>query len=119
MTHYKPPNQIDWSDPHLESLLRKTESWTLDNRGSYTPRRVEIHVGWGAGAGKPAVLVWEREQVMVLETGFPIPLGEQVRVDRPLGDGLRTSWGVVAEGREGHRSEDKAQGVYVHWLHVR
>lgn len=31
----KPANRVDWNDPQLESLLRKTESWKLDNRGAY------------------------------------------------------------------------------------
>jgi hypothetical protein len=56
---------------------------------------------------------------MVLETCFWIPQGEHVRVDRVYGDGARTLWGVVAEGREGFREEDRKNGVYVHWLHMR
>jgi hypothetical protein len=115
----KPANRVDWSDPHLESLLRKTESWKLDNRGVYPEQEVEVHIGWGAAVGKPAVLVWERDQAMVLATTFPLPLGEHVRVDSPYGDGLRTVWGVVVEGRKGHREEDRANGIHVHWLHVR
>lgn len=124
MSHYKPNsklsnNQVDWSDPHLESLLRKTESWKLDNRGGFPAVDVHVHVGWGASSGRKAVLVWENDQVMVLETRFSIPRGEQVRVDRIYGDGLRTLWGIVAEGREGFREDDRKNGVYVHWLHVR
>jgi len=124
MSHFKPNskmsnNQVDWSDPHLESLLRKTESWKLDNRGAFSAVDVQIHVGWGANTGRKAVLVWETDQVMVLETRFTIPQGEHVRVDRLYGDGMRTVWGVVAEGREGFREEDRQNGVYVHWLHLR
>ncbi|GLQ51008.1 hypothetical protein ACFFJT_07370 [Dyella flava] len=124
MSHFKPNskmsnNQVDWSDPHLESLLRKTESWKLDNRGAFSAVDVQIHVGWGANTGRKAVLVWETDQVMVLETRFTILQGEHVRVDRVYGDGVRTVWGVVAEGREGFREEDRQNGVYVHWLHVR
>jgi len=124
MSHHKPHSKqsagyVDWSDPHLESLLRKTEGWKLDNRGAFPAQQVQIHIGWGAATGKPAVLVWERDQAMVLETLFPLPLGEHVRVDSPMGDRLRTVWGVVIEGREGHRTEDRAHGVYVYWLHMR
>ncbi len=124
MSHFKPNskmsnNQVDWNDPHLESLLRKTESWKLDNRGACTAQDVQIHVGWGANTGRQAVLVWESDQVMVLETRFSIPQGEQVRVDRLYGDGVRTIWGAVIEGREGFREEDRQSGTYVHWLHVR
>lgn len=124
MSHYKPDskssnNQVDWSDPHLESLLRKTEGWKLDNRGAFAAVEVHIHVGWGANTGRKVVLVWETDQVMVLETHFLIPQGEHVRVDRLYGDAVRTTWGVVAEGREGFREDDRKNGVYVHWLHVR
>jgi hypothetical protein len=124
MSHYKPHsklsnNQVDWNDPHLESLLRKSEGWKLDNRGAHASQEVHIHIGWGANAGRQAVLVWESDQVMVLETRFSIPQSEHVRVDRLYGDGVRTVWGVVADGREGFREEDRQNGVYVHWLHVR
>lgn len=115
----KPTNRVDWNDPHLESLLRKTETWKLDNRGAYPAQEVQIHIGWGAAAGKPALLVWERDHAMVLETCFPIMQGEHVRVDSYLGEDVRVVWGVVVEGREGHRAEDQANGVHVHWLHVR
>lgn len=124
MSHPKLPtqklaNRVDWNDPHLELLLRKTESWKLDNRDVYPVQEVQIHIGWGAAAGKPALLVWERDQAMVLETRFPLLQGEHVRVDAHLGDNIRTLWGVVVDGREGRRAEDKANGVHVYWLHVR
>lgn len=117
-THHK-GNNVDWSDPRLQALLRKSESWSLDNRGTYTSKDVEVHLGWGASTGRPAKLVWERDQVMMLETRFAIPVGEQVRVDEPQGDGIRSVWGVVAEGREGFRAEDRANGIHLHWLHLR
>ena len=111
-------NQVDWSDPDLEALLRKTEAWKLDNRGAFPAQDVQIHIGWGASAARKGVLVWEAERVMVLETHFLLPQGEHVRVDRISAGNLRTVWTVVAEGREGFREEDKENGVYVHWLHV-
>jgi hypothetical protein len=80
---------------------------------------VQIHIGWAATTGKPALLVWERDQVMVLETHFPLTQGEHIRVDCHLGDSVRTVWGMVVEGREGNRTEDQANGIYVHWLHLR
>jgi hypothetical protein len=122
MSGHKPQskgNSVDWSDPRLQSLLRRTESWKLDNRGTYVPKDVQIHLGWGASSGRGAILVWERDQVMMLETRFPIPLGEQVRVDEAQGESMRSVWGLVAESREGFRAEDRANGVHLHWLHLR
>lgn len=124
MSHYKPSTkltkqEVDWNDPHLQSLLRKTESWRLDNRGAFSAQEVRIYIGWGDEIGQSAFLVWENDQVLVLETLYTIARGEHVRVDRPGGGSLRTIWGVVADGREGHREEDRQQGVHVHWLHIR
>ncbi|WP_266171863.1 hypothetical protein [Dyella subtropica] len=124
MPFFKPPskwsaNTVDWTDPDLKALLHRSESWTLDNRGTFSPQSVQIHIGWGAGGGRPAMLVWERDQALVLETDFPIPDNEPVRIDRLTPAGLRCLWGTVVEGREGFRAEDKANGIYVHWVHVR
>jgi hypothetical protein len=123
MSHFKPTSkvsnhQVNWSDPHLEALLRKTEEWKLDSRGGFPAQAVHVHIGWGAGAPRKAILVWEADRVMVLETHYLIPQGEHVRVDRIQGDSMRTVWAVVAEAREGFREEDRENGVYVHWLHV-
>lgn len=110
---------VDWNDPRLQALLQRSESWKLDNRGTYMPKDVQIHLGWGANTGRPAILVWERDQVMMLETRFPIPMGEQVRVDEAQGEKLRSVWGIVVEGREGFRAEDRENGIHLHWLHLR
>ena len=112
-------NSVDWTDPKLQSLLSKTEGWSLDNRGVFSPVPCELHVSWGAGAGKPATLVFERDGVMVVEASFLIPLGEQVRIDRMQAGALRSSWGVVVEGRDGNRAEDRANGIRVYWIHAR
>jgi len=122
MSRYdKPPsaNDVDWNHPDIQSLLSKTEGWNLDNRGVHPRMACELHVGWGAGVGRGATLVYQREGVMVVETRFAIPNGEQVRVDRIQAGALRSSWGTVVDGREGFRAEDRAQGVHVHWLRVR
>ena len=122
MSHYsKPPsgNNVDWNHPELQLLLNKTEGWSLDNRGVYPRMACELHVGWGASVGRHATLVYEREGVMVVETNFAIPNGEHVRVDRIQAGALRSSWGTVMDGREGCRAEDRANGIHVHWVHVR
>lgn len=119
--HAKPPsgNTVDWSHPELQSLLGKTEGWSLDNRGVFSPVPCELHIGWGAGAVRGATLVFERDGVMVIEANFLIQVGEKLRVDRIVLGSLRSNWGTVAEGREGHRTEDRANGTCVYWVHVR
>jgi hypothetical protein len=111
--------RVDWNDPQLESLLRRSESWSLDNRGGFTPQEVQIYLGWSGTVGRSAMLVWERDKSVVLETNFPLGLGEHVRVDKHLGESIRTLWGVVADGREGFRGEDRKKGIHLYWLHVK
>jgi hypothetical protein len=119
--HPKPPsgNTVDWSDPELQSLLDKTDGWSLDNRGVFSPVPCELHIGWGAGAVRGAILVLERAGVMVIESNFLIHVGEKLRIDRLVMGALRSNWGTVAEGRDGHRAEDRANGTRVYWVHVR
>lgn len=119
--HAKPQsaNVVDWTNPQLQSLLDKTEGWSLDNRGVFSPVPCELHIGWGAGAVRGATLVFERTGVMVVEANFIIHVGEKVRIDRLVLGALRSGWGTVAEGRMGHRAEDRAHGVHVYWVHVR
>ena len=112
-------NRVDWDDERLSALLKKTEGWTLDNRDTAEPLEVQLHVGWGASTGRPASLVWERDQAVVVVTRFAIPPGEHVRIDRHAGEEVRSAWGVVVDGREGLRAEDGEAGAWVHWVHVR
>ena len=114
-----PGNSVDWNDPQLQSLLDKTDGWSLDNRGVFSPVPCELHIGWGAGAVRGAVLVFERAGVMVIEANFLIQVGEKLRIDRVVMGALRSNWGTVAEGRDGHRAEDRANGTRVYWVHVR
>jgi hypothetical protein len=123
MTH-KPHTQvsnlsINWNDPDLASLLKRSESWQLDNRGGHTPQDVQVYVGWSGTVGRSAMLMWERDQSVVLKTNFELGQGEQVRVDKHLGDRIRTLWGVVLEGREGSRQEDRQHGIHLYWLQIR
>lgn len=115
--HTRARNRVDWDDPQLQKLLTKIEGWDLDNRENHPREEVQIQIGWSAGGGKAATLVWKREKVMVLEARFPIPTGEYVRVDIFFGDGIRSVWGVVVESRAGKRAEDCSNGVTIYWLH--
>ena len=114
--------EVDWSDPHLSSLLEKADSWRLDHRNNLPPQEVQIHVstGWVTAntACKPAQVVASNEGTMVLLTRFPIPLGEHLRVDSQRDDGTHTAWGKVIEEREGHRTEDREHGLYLNWVRL-
>jgi hypothetical protein len=118
--HAKVSNvRVNWNDPDLSSLLKRSESWQLDNRGGCTPQDVQVYVGWSGTVGRSASLVWERDKSAVLETNFSIGPGEQVRVDKHLGESIRTLWGVVVEERKGSREEDHIRGIHLYWLQVR
>ena len=112
------PVKVDWSDPELQSLLSKTEHWQLDKRRSYEAQDVHIHLRWDAGMPRDARIVDRHEAVIVLQTQFPLPVGEHVRVDRPSGDLGAPLWGVVIQSRPGTRAEDLAQGSHLHWLRL-
>lgn len=111
--------RVDWDDPLLASLLKKTESWQLDNRGSFVLHDVEIYVGWGAGPGRPATVVWEKDLVRVLETNFPIEQGETVRIDKDVGGARQSSLGTLLDSRPGVRANDQPGDVFVHWVSIR
>jgi hypothetical protein len=115
----KSSSRVDWDDPLIASLLKKTESWQLDNRGSFAAQDVEVHLGWGAGSARPGVVVWEQGQVTVLETDFPIEQGELVRIDKQVGGVVQTSMGTLVESRPGNRAHDQPGDVFVHWISVR
>ena len=112
------PVKVDWSDPELQSLLSKTEHWQLDKRRSFSSQEVRIHLRWDAGTSREARIVDRREAVIVLLTTFPLPAGEQVRVDRPRDDPGTPLWGVVIQSRPGTRAEDLAQGAHLHWVRL-
>lgn len=115
----KATNRVDWDDPLLASLLKKTESWQLDNRGTFAAQHVEVQLGWGAGSARPATLVWEREKVTVLETDFPIEQGMLVRIDKHVAGNQVTTLGTLLESRPGVRAHDQLGDVHVHWVSLR
>lgn len=117
-----PIGAVDWSDPLLSSLLEKAEGWRMHSRSDLPPRSVWIQVGcsWQASTtGKPALLAPGDGGTMLLITRFPLPEGEDVRVDSQSDDGPQTRWGVVVEAREGRRSEDSEHILHVSRLRPR
>lgn len=115
-----PTNVVDWDTPEMQSLLNKTMSWQLENRGSFSLCPVDIHLGWSTDISQPATLLMERGNVMVIETSFPIPPGENLKVDKPSGDDLPLRfWGTVIESRPGNRAGDDAKNTHIHWVQGR
>ncbi|RUL80150.1 hypothetical protein EKH80_01480 [Dyella choica] len=109
---------VDWSDPRLNDLLHKVDSWNIEQRSQVSGQDVEVRLtgGWNASpVSKPAVLMSELDETLVLTTRFPLPHGEEVQVTKQTG----VRWGVVVQEREGHRAGDREQGVFVNWLRVR
>ena len=131
MSEHKPPSKktasrVDWSEPHLEALLKKTEGWLLDNRGSFLPQDIEVRIGWvdtmtssSVGSARPGSLVWERDQVMVIETNFTIEQGELIRIERMAGASVQTVCGTLIESRPGKRVNDVEKGIHLHWVNMR
>ena len=110
--------KVDWDYPELQVRLRKTENWQLDKRRGFTPQEVRIHLRWDAGIARPAKIVDMHDALIVLLTEFPLPTGEHVRVDRPIGDPGAPLWGAVIQSRPGTRADDLAKGAHLHWLRL-
>jgi len=113
---------VDWSDPRLNDLLKKVDGWNIDQRNHVQPQEVQIRstCGWSTSdTSKPALLISELDGVLVLATRFPLPHGEEVQVNSQMGGSPRMRLAVVINEREGHRAEDRTEGVYLHWLRVR
>lgn len=116
---------VDWDDPELRELLKKTEGLRLDNRGTFHARRVRVHLGWhlqdGSSAWQPALLVWEDNQsTLVLQTRTLLfRPGDPVAVDKtPEGPVNRVVFGEVVQSHVGLRPEDQKQEVFLAWVNV-
>ena len=107
---------VDWDAPHLQKLLKRVASWQLDQRGGYAPQIVRLFIGWTTLTSRPGCLVWQDEAALVLQTDFPLSVGERIRVERPhVAQGI---WGEVVQSRPGQRPGDAEQGVWIHWVRV-
>lgn len=121
MTDLKNPagmrsGSVDWDDPVLAALLKKSEGWELDNRRTFKMRLVEITIGWAAGKARRAAVVWERDNVIVLETDFPIAQGMRLRIEKYGANTGDAPLGTLLESRLGTREKDQGRTVHVHWV---
>lgn len=113
---------VDWSDPRLNALLKKTDGLSIDNRNGVpgTPISIRIASGWESSAtDKPALLVSDVGSTLVIVTRFPLPHGGDVQVMGIPGAGPDARWAMVKEEREGLRAEDKQDGLFLSWLQPR
>ncbi|GLQ93525.1 hypothetical protein [Dyella acidisoli] len=113
---------VDWNDPKLNDLLKKVDDWNIDQRNPLPPQNVQIRIACGFSASnvsKPALLISDHDEVMVLITHFPLPHGEEVQVNNQTSGKTSTRLGVVIEEREGHRVGDKGEDIFLNWLRVR
>lgn len=111
-----PANHVDWSDPHLQALLKKSEGWKVDNRGSFVSKNVTVHLNGSTSVAKHGKLVRTQNDVVVLETSFPIGINELLRIDWPYGVGFKIQWVQVIKSRTAQRRDDHDKGVHIHWL---
>ena len=112
-----PAIRVDWNAPHLQALLKKSEGWKVDNRDSFVSENVMVHLN-GTSVAQHGRLVRTHNDVVVLETSFPIDVGELVRIDWPYGETFKIQWVQVTESRTGQRCDDRDKGIHVHWLHA-
>ena len=108
---------VDWNDPKLQELLKKTENLRLDNRGMFKARRVLLRRSWHpSGAASEVLLVADpgSGRLTVL-TDFPLDLGDPVTIDKELAS--NTEAGIllceVVGCRRGNRPEDAGRKVFV------
>ncbi len=112
--------RVDWSDPQLESLLRRSEGWQLDNRGGYSPQDVTglCSAGAARSAGQPCLYGnatsrwWCKPISLSGRVSRFVWTSTWARAFAPCGE-------LVVEERKGQRDEDREKGAHLYWLHVR
>jgi hypothetical protein len=109
---------VDWDAPHLQTLLQRVESWRLDQRGEHAPQDVQLFIGLNAMTSRPGLLVWVGHDTLVLQTMFPLHVGERIRVERHCIDSVQCVWGEVEQSRPGRRPGDAAQGIQIQRLRL-
>lgn len=110
---------VDWDDPQLQDLLKKTEGLRLDNRNTFHARWVKWLPGWhldaAAVAWQPALLVWDDHQgrLMLQTRTQALQVGDPVALDlASQGLSPRIVFGEVLQSRPGLRPQDQGQEVF-------
>jgi hypothetical protein len=113
---------VDWSDPKLNELLKKTDGLSIDHRSQMPGTEVKIRVagGWDTSAEEQsALLVADSDGLLVLVTRFPLSRGGEVQLSGVPGGGSQPLWAVVSDEREGQRIQDQGQELFLSWLRPR
>jgi hypothetical protein len=110
---------VNWDDPQLQDLLKKTEGLRLDDRNTFHARWVKWRLGWHqdaqAASWQAGLLVWDDHQGrLVLQTrSQELQAADPVAVDlAPQGMPARIVLGEVLQSRPGQRAEDQGREVF-------
>ncbi len=106
---------VDWESPNLQALLVKSDGWQIDNRHSIRLVSATVFVGPAAMSGAPVSIAWEDGHKIVFLAGFPIPVGERIRLLKRIADVTRIIRGESIECRQGRRAGDDERGIHVVW----
>lgn len=109
--------EVNWDDPRVQQLLKKSEGLRLDGRGSYRQRPVRLWCSWqSAGTARRALLAGESGAgVFTVLTDFPLERGQPVALELQPGNAQVTGRQLckVINCRAGNRAEDGGRQVYV------
>lgn len=115
--------EVDWEDPKLQELLKKSEGLRLDGRGAFKQRPVQLWMSAQAGGvARDGRLVGDTGKgVLTVLAGFPLERGMPVSLGIPANGSAAVGRQVcqVLDCRLGNRTEDKGRKVYVIHLKTR
>ena len=111
--------EVDFNDPRIQELMRKTEALSLDRRGQQSLQNVLVRPTWNpAEAGVAAVQIGEEAEGQVtLAASQSFAVGDDLLLHRQAGG----PGGVyrVEASRPGRRQEDAAQSLFITHLRRR
>ncbi|SCC94014.1 conserved hypothetical protein [Thiomonas sp. X19] len=112
---------VDWNDPRLQELLRKTEGLRIDARATFKPRPARLRLSWREGAAW--FDVWRVHQtgdfhVIRLDRRLDMRVGDAVSLDtlRPTAPTAGIVFTQIDAMRAGERNEDQRTPVVLLWL---
>lgn len=112
---------VDWNDPRLQELLRKTEGLRIDARATFKPRPARLRLGWREGVSWFEVWrVYQTDDLHVirLDRRLDMHVGDAVSLDtlRPTAPAAGIVFAQVDAMRAGQRNDDQGTPVVLLWL---